>query len=239
MRFLAILLLVLMGCGGDKPPVSVIPDCPDDPVCQPLPLPSPDPEPTPSPPSPSPTPSPSPSPSPSPEPSPSPTPPPLDVDSLFSATSGTKDRVREYVRKFISDGELVGIDVVELLSTGPTLEIRIASLDGWGAGVIGLCESGSASRRLTLDPDYFEVQGEVASRILFHHEMGHCVLFRGHRTEIGLIPDSSGHSHAMSVMYPIIMGAEQYNFHEPYYVGELFEQLSLTDEPSVYVCPGL
>lgn len=141
------------------------------------------------------------------------------------------------MRKFIVDGESVGVDVVAMLQDSPKLEIRIASLDRWGAGVIGLCQTGNGYRILTLDPDYYNAdKPEAQKRILFHHEMGHCVLYRGHRTSVGQVPDGSLHSHELSVMYPTIIGRAQYVFHEPYYLNELFEQLSSDATPKVHVC---
>lgn len=185
-----------------------------------------------------PVPSPSPGPSPSPSPSPSPTPsePPLDVDALYSATPATREKVREHVRKFITDAETVGLDVVSLLESSPKLEIRIASLDGWGSGVIGLCQTGAGYRIVTLDPDYFGAHNAVADRVLSHHELGHCVLYRGHRTVKGYLPDGSGHFHELSVMYPTIMGRARYEAHEPYYVDELFTELANDGSPRVHIC---
>lgn len=179
-------------------------------------------------------------PSPTPSPDPTPSEPPLDVDALFSANDYDREAVREYVRKFVEDGEKLGIGIVEMMSESPKLEIRIASLDSWGAGVIGLCSTGSGYRILTLDPDYFNnSMTDGAKRVLVHHEMGHCVLYRDHRTAIGEIPDGTGHTHELSVMYPVMIGFSQYELHEKYYLDELFERLSMGEMPSVFICEGV
>jgi hypothetical protein len=212
----------------------------NDPAPKPVPAPTPSASASPGPsPTPSPVPSPSPSPTPSPSPSPSPTPPPSDVDALFNATDSVRAQVRGYVQSFIDDGAKVGVDAVQMMKQSPKLEMRIASLSAWGANVIGLCETGSGYRRVTFDPGYFNAsQTDLNKRILSHHELGHCILFRPHRTDVGLIPDNSGHTHEMSVMYPVMIGSAQYVFHEPYYLEELFQQLDVSSEPRVWVCPS-
>jgi hypothetical protein len=142
------------------------------------------------------------------------------------------------VRSFIDDGARENTDVVAMMKHSPKLELRIASLDSWGVNVIGLCETGNGYRRVTFDPDYFNAsRSDIEKRILSHHELGHCVLFRDHRTDIGMIPDGSGHSHELSVMYPVMIGSAQYLFHEPYYLEELFQQLDVSSEPHVWACP--
>jgi hypothetical protein len=161
------------------------------------------------------------------------------VDALFDATDAVRAQVRGYVAQFLADADANGTDAVKLMKQSPKLLIKIASLDSYGSGVIGLCSTGNTYRILTLDPDYFKPsQDPVQNQLLVSHELGHCVLYRDHRSGVDLIPDGSGHTHEVSIMNPIIIGSAQYNFHKPYYNGELFEQFDQAGGPHVYVCPG-
>ncbi|MEN9723098.1 MAG: hypothetical protein RJB38_1084 [Pseudomonadota bacterium] len=142
-----------------------------------------------------------------------------------------------YVSKFISDAAIQGVNVTSDMS-GPQLSLRIASLDSYGSSVIGLCERSSNLRRVTLDPDFWNVVDETQRELLVHHELGHCVLSRGHRTEVL----SSGLY--ASLMYPIIMRSSSYTSNYDYYQQELFQyaaqgQSSSDEDPNritVHVC---
>ncbi len=137
---------------------------------------------------------------------------------------------------FLDDGRSIGQDAEQLMKNGPKLLMKIGSLDNLGAGVIGLCQTGPGYRILTLDPDFFGVHGAVEDHVLVNHELGHCILYRPHTSVVSTIPDGTGHTHEVSIMNPIIMGAAQYSFHEPYYVRELFQQLDLDGTPKDYIC---
>jgi hypothetical protein len=179
-----------------------------------------------------------PTPMPTPSPSPIPSPSPLDIDALFDATDADRSIVRDYVAKFVSDAAEGGEDVVPLFKRSPKLSIKIASLDSWGSSTIGLCEWSKSYRRVTFDPDFFNRVSSTQKLLLSHHELGHCILDRGHRSDVGTIPDALNHRHQLSIMYPVIFGSTQYNDHRPYYLDELFSVLSdeVGDGPRVYVC---
>jgi hypothetical protein len=152
-----------------------------------------------------------PGPGPDPTPAPTITPTPGPTGRLYIGP----DEVEKYVNKFVDDGKIQGVDVVPDMS-GPTLEIRIASLDAWGGSVIGLCETGSGKRRVTFDPDFWNSVSDTQRELLAHHELGHCVLYRAHRTAT-----LSGGAYA-SIMYPVIMGSSMYLGNYDYYQQELF-----------------
>lgn len=183
-----------------------------------------------------PSPSPTVTPTPVPTPSPSPTPKPYDVDALFDAVDADRAKVRAFVAKFVDDAAEGGDDVLPLFNRSPKLKIRIASLDSWGDTTIGLCEWSNSVRRVTFDPDFFDRVSDTQKLLLSHHELGHCILDRGHRTSV--IPFSDGHNHQASIMYPSIFGSNQYLTHREYYLDELFSVLSdeLGDGPRIYVC---
>lgn len=123
--------------------------------------------------------------------------------------------VEKYVTKFIRDASLQGVEVTAEMDN-PKLEIRIASLDSYGSSTIGLCETGSNRRRVTFDPDFWNSVSETQRELLAHHELGHCVLYRGHRSE------TLSTGKYASIMYPIIMSASTYTSNYAYYQEELF-----------------
>lgn len=195
-----------------------------DPKPEPRPVPSESPSPAPTV---DPVPSPAPSVEPSPEPSPSPSPKPVvDYDGPES--------VRPYVEDFVADAIIQGMDVSSEL-VNPKLQIQIAKLDNLGATVIGLCETGGI-RRVTLDPDFWDNVSETQRKLLVHHELGHCVLLRPHTSATGVIPDGSGHTHELSIMYPIIFGDLQYTTHEAHYQKELFLSPASSGMNKVQIC---
>ena len=128
---------------------------------------------------------------------------------------------------------LQGVDVTADVSN-PKLTIRIASLDSRGSSTIGLCETGGGLRRVTFDPDFWNSVSETQRELLAHHELGHCVLYRGHRSEL-----LSTGKYA-SIMYPIIMSSSTYMANYDYYQNELctqaVQQMPDPTQSSVHVC---
>ena len=146
-----------------------------------------------------------------------------DVSGLYSGP----EELAKYVAKFVDDGKAQGIDVSSEM-VGPLLQVRIASLDSYGASVIGLCESSASLRRVTFDPDFWNSVSETQRELLAHHEFGHCVLYRPHRTAI---LDSGAYA---SIMYPIIMKSSTYTSNYDYYQNELFQYSAATSIPEDY-----
>lgn len=147
---------------------------------------------------------------PAPTPDVSPTPPP-NRDDLYTGA----EELQKYVFKFVDDAKIQGVDVLPDMGN-PKLEVRIASLDAWGASIVGLCETGSGRRRVTFDPDFWNSVSETQREILAHHELGHCVLNRGHRST------TLASGAYASVMYPMIMSSSSYTGNYDYYQEELF-----------------
>ena len=136
---------------------------------------------------------------------------PTDVTGLYTGPA----ELEKYVAKFVDDGKKQGIDVTTNMSN-PQLQIQLASLSSYGSSVIGLCETSGSLRRVTFDPTFWNSVDETQRELLAHHELGHCVLYRSHRTDLL----SSG-SYA-SLMYPIIMRSSTYTSNYDYYQNELF-----------------
>jgi len=155
-----------------------------------------------------------------------------DASSLYTGPA----ELAKYVSKFVDDAKLQGKDVRPEMS-GPKLQIRVQSLDSYGSSVIGLCETSSNLRRVTFDPDFWNNVSETQRELLAHHELGHCVLYRGHRTAVL----SSGIY--ASLMYPIIMKSSTYQNNYDYYQDELFNYAAAEAIPdadpsriTVHVC---
>jgi hypothetical protein len=162
------------------------------------------------------------------DPSPSPTPIPTPTDQVYTGPA----ELNKYVVKFIDDAKIQGIDVLPDMN-GPKLEVRIASLDAYGSSTIGLCETSSTRRRVTFDPDFWNSVSETQRELLAHHELGHCVLYRGHRSDL-----LSTGKYA-SIMYPIIMGSAAYTSNYDYYQEELFTQAVQStgqSQDNVHIC---
>jgi hypothetical protein len=141
----------------------------------------------------------------------------------------------KYVQRFADDAQAQGNDVSARLS--PDLQIQFGSLDAYGSGVIGLCETSGSMRQVTFDPDFWDQVSETQRQLLVHHELGHCVLYRAHRSELL----SSG-AYA-SIMYPIILSSATYTANPAYYLNELFTWSSASDvDPNastIHICgPG-
>lgn len=170
------------------------------------------------------TPSPSPEPTetPSPEPTSSPTPSPLPTNY-----SGPIE-FKIYVDKFVADGLIQGnrVDMVNPITT-----IRFGNLSNYGSSVIGLCESTRTWRRVTINPTFWNRVSEASRELLMHHELGHCNLFRRHRTDL-----LSTGKYA-SIMYPTIMTSSTYLDNYDYYQEELFTWNALDDgRPRIHIC---
>ncbi|MEK6704184.1 MAG: hypothetical protein AABZ06_00175, partial [Bdellovibrionota bacterium] len=163
-----------------------------------------------------------------PSPSPSPTP---TYGQLYTGPA----ELERYVVKFVDDAKTQETDVLPEMDN-PKLDIRLSSLDYYGAYVIGLCESGVSIRRVTLDPDFWDSVSDTQRELLMHHELGHCVLYRGHRS------DSLSTGAYASIMYPVIMSSSTYINNYDYYQNELFTWAALSisaraaDREVVHIC---
>lgn len=177
-----------------------------------------------------------PTPSATPTPTATPVPTPTGTVTPVQLYKGPAD-VEKYVLKFIDDAKIQGLDVLPDMKN-PLLEIRIAKLDALGSSVIGLCETAGTLRRVTFDPDFWNAVSETQRELLAHHELGHCVLYRRHRSDL-----MSTGAYA-SIMYPIIMGSTTYKNNYAYYQEELFtwSALELEDKWAqreiTHVCDG-
>jgi hypothetical protein len=176
-------------------------------------------------------PGPGPEPTVTPSPTPSDEPSPVPTEGLYEGP----ESVSRYVVKFIEDAREQGVDMLPE-TRNPTLKIQIASLDHLGSGVIGLCETSGNLRRVTFDPDFWNNVSETQRELLAHHELGHCMLYRAHRSTF---LDNGAYA---SIMYPLIMSSSTYLSNYDYYQQELFSTAAATlaeaapDRSTVHIC---
>lgn len=165
-----------------------------------------------------------------PVPTPTVTPTAAPTSSAADLYSGSVE-LASYVEKFVDDAKIQGVNVLPDMSN-PKLEIQVASLSSYGSGVIGLCETGGGSRRVTFDPGFWNPGSETQRELLVHHELGHCVLYRAHKTD--LLPSGA----YASIMYPVIMSSSTYLNNYDYYQQELFVQAGQSDANTkkTYIC---
>lgn len=83
--------------------------------------------------------------------------------------------------------------------------------------VVGVCETLHRYKAIRLDAEWWKVLGAHQREQLMFHELGHCVLGRGHDTE--LHPDGR----PMSIMFPNLLKAHVYGEHRHEYIKELTE----------------
>jgi len=158
-----------------------------------------------------------------PEPEPAPEDPSLNPDIPTASLYRGSSDLAPFVEKFVSDGIAQNVNLISSMQSDP-VEIRIASLDDYGENVIGLCETRRDGRTVTFDPDFWNGVSDVQKEVLSHHELGHCILFRDHRS--GRLESGD----YRSIMNPIIMGPTMYQANYEYYLNELYTQPAEEDD---------
>lgn len=239
-KYLSLLLIVcaMAACGkkpeptppppSPTPTVTPTPDPTVTPSPEPTVTPSPDPTVSPEPtPDPTVTPSPDPTVTPSPDPTPDPTPCPSPSVTPEPGFYIGDPKFQPFVDKFIADGLIQGVKVV---TQNPDLKIQFGDLSQYGSGVIGLCERSGSLRRVTINPKFWDSVSKVQQELLMHHELGHCVLYRGHRT------DKFDDGVFKSIMYPVIMKSTMYTSKYDYFLNELYTYQGAGKLPDIFVC---
>lgn len=214
MKHIALLFLVITFAGCNDPNIDPIPN----------PLPTVEVSPTP-PPTPAPTPEPSPTPTPTPTPSPSPSPSPTPPAPTDHAYIGPAE-LQPYVNTFVDLGAVYGRDL-----DVSKITLQFGELTQYGSGVIGLCETGYGSDPVvTLKGSWWSTVSTAQRTLLVLHELGHCSLYRDHRTTV----DSNGVP--VSIMYPIILTTSVYNANKTAYDTELYTFEGLSVGNATHIC---
>jgi hypothetical protein len=92
--------------------------------------------------------------------------------------------------------------------------------------ILGLCSTRKRKTPvITIDPIHWEYRDYTARKILMYHELGHCVLKRGHIESVD------------SLMNPMVTSGYSFNNDPDYYLSELFNpfvSLSLVHNDTCY-----
>lgn len=126
--------------------------------------------------------------------------------------------LQPYLDKFKQDGAQYGFtfDYPRGLTMKFVPMSEIAG--GSSAGTtIGECSSGTDSVPLVrIGQEFWTGADSFTREALVYHELGHCLLYRGHDTNIlpSGIPES--------IMYPSILNSSVYSSNRAYYIRELF-----------------
>lgn len=126
------------------------------------------------------------------------------------------------VRKYVVDGrassvvdEFYSLGQSKGLSIDRNLELYFSSNDSnLKNGVVGYCtvwENDRLPPRIIISASFWNGATPLERKMLIYHELGHCLLKRGHKESTVRV----GHlNHPISIMYPIISsyGSQSYNF---------------------------
>lgn len=82
-------------------------------------------------------------------------------------------------------------------------------------GSIAECHYSQPRHTIKVQKAYWNASSDTTKRIIMYHELGHCILYRGHNDE----KDSLGRP--LSIMYPKIIPASLFRVNKEYYLNEL------------------
>lgn len=139
--------------------------------------------------------------------------------------------IQEYIDLFQQEAEMRGIDLV----VDDLVVVYMSDLSLDGVGAAGLCYSETEEAAPTIHLDTLSdnwTAGPYTREALVFHELGHCVLGRGHTSELLL------NSNYKSIMKP--SGDPIYNsftlYKREYYIDELFDE---NTPPPAWSLPSL
>lgn len=100
------------------------------------------------------------------------------------------------------------------------LRIEFADLN---STEVGRCETGFLQGRIVyIDRVRWKDMSDGSKEALVLHELGHCLLNRGHRTDKFPADDPDMPGAQKSLMYPYATSGYRYESHKTYYLDELF-----------------
>lgn len=148
------------------------------------------------------------------------------VYSLFSMSCGPiyhgqviDPAFRPLFTKFLDEGASRGANIKRhhLDNLVIVFDDLSYSFSEVGAGVIGYCTWVKGAPLIHIDRMFWAESDSWTKEELLFHELGHCVLFRGHVDALTL------DGRPMSIMYPFVIHADLFNqYTESDYLDELF-----------------
>lgn len=137
-------------------------------------------------------------------------------------------KAESFVNAFYNDSIVRGLNIPK------NLILTYSSTDPkWNEGVVGYClltEKNARPPKIVINENFWSGATTYEKYMLVYHELGHCLLNRGHRTIVDYDYYRAGITIPFSYMYPYIIryyNATVYNFaitNRQYYVEELFDQ---------------
>ena len=126
--------------------------------------------------------------------------------------SGTNDSAPGDLQVYISRFEARSADAGHPVSASGT-SVRFGNLTG---KTVGICQYGNGLRSVTIDQTFWSRSSALSREQLIDHELGHCVLGRGHN----ISTDPGGRP--LSIMYPVVLAPTDFDNYYWDYIHELF-----------------
>ena len=144
--------------------------------------------------------------------------PPVAKQSELSVDPVFQPYVNSFVAKSKEEGRPVTVDNL-VIRLDPSMTGPGNGSTGW---ILGVCTIGSNTPTIRVNPFFWNNKNysNADREELIFHEMGHCVLGRGHTSNT--ITTVDGAALAESIMNPYHLGARKYTISYNYYMQELF-----------------
>lgn len=125
------------------------------------------------------------------------------------------DRFEEYAYQFYGD----------INFRMPPMDIDLGSTEALksdtpGHVTVGWCRRGFGKHKIMISEDHWKRYSESSREMLMFHELGHCVLGRGHRDIVTPL------DRPVSIMNSVMFSDYFYEQDRDYYIEELFTNLS-------------
>lgn len=125
-----------------------------------------------------------------------------------------ENKYSPYVKAFESRAAMAGVNIV----VNDLIIKSVASFDDKStAGVCSKRDDDSSVPLITISQEWWSKLDVYSREEIVFHEMGHCVLNRGHRSD-------ENNRLALSIMNPSIFGGSGYTANYLHYIHELFSQ---------------
>ena len=127
--------------------------------------------------------------------------------------------LQPYFDSFFQAGmsQQVTVDISDII-----IQFKVLSASGVNSIVYGSCTSNiNETPVVSINPNYWYSMTHDLQESLVYHELGHCLLGRGHTTAMFKAPD--GTEQPVSIMYPNSTVVVEYGILKSYYIQELFQ----------------
>lgn len=132
--------------------------------------------------------------------------------------TGIDPAFNEYIADFAQYGKLYTGKNYE----NPRLDLGFGDLSSIPTSepnteVVGVCYWSMLRPLIIVDNTFWLNADQFEREILLYHELGHCLLNRGHKEDM-----IENEGRPESIMYPLVISSYQYRSHKNAYMSELF-----------------